>query len=596
MMKLFHDDEEDKIDVRVNQDFAKRFEHNKRREELQRLQAKGLDEEESDASSSTTEDEDAMLLTPQVDAKIHETLARLRRKDPTLYQQTEVFKDEDFEQPKPKQKAAKPMYLSDYERELLLEKGGIVDSDEETAPPKVKSLADEQEELKRAFLEAATDSDSDKAGDKHNKGDDDGGLVFKKRAKTAEQLREDEMAFKEFRAKRGQYLEEYFGDSSNLNDEDKFLKDYLENQRWLDADAPNVWNKPLQEIAKRRKKQKKEKKGKGNADDENGSGSEGNENSDDSMHDNDHDSVEAAERFEVAFQHRYQEENAHKMMTHPREVPGSVRDKDSKRRKQREERATRDAQRKAQKAEELKRLKALKRAEIEEKINQIRGVAGEQGLSIDESMLEGDFDPDAFDRGMKTAFGDDYYATNAELPEEDTEQFLSKFDDYEAKLDSTVKVGKRRRSKKGFAEIAQKARELGQCGTKEAIEKMLDEYYKLDYEDLIGDLPTRFKYKTVPANDFGMSKEEILLADDKVLNQVVSIKKLAPYREKEWRVAETKIKKLMSQHVQEAPQVKPWASKDSWKRRSSGDHFGGGQKPKTFNKPDWGDSKEGESA
>eukprot|EP00300_Choanocystis_sp_HF-7_P003727 c12840_g1_i3.p2 GENE.c12840_g1_i3~~c12840_g1_i3.p2 ORF type:complete len:119 (+),score=35.42 c12840_g1_i3:22-357(+) len=46
MMKLFHDDEEDKIDVRVNQDFAKRFEHNKRREELQRLQAKGLDEEE----------------------------------------------------------------------------------------------------------------------------------------------------------------------------------------------------------------------------------------------------------------------------------------------------------------------------------------------------------------------------------------------------------------------------------------------------------------------------------------------------------------------------------------------------------------------
>lgn len=70
-----------------------------------------------------------------------------------------------------------------------------------------------------------------------------------------------------------------------------------------------------------------------------------------------------------------------------------------------------------------------------------------------------------------------------------------------------------------------------------------DEVLALGFEDVIGgDLRTRFKYQGVPSNDFGLSAEEILLADDRDLNNYVSLKKMAPYREEEWQVS-TKTRK-----------------------------------------------------
>jgi hypothetical protein len=48
------------------------------------------------------------------------------------------------------------------------------------------------------------------------------------------------------------------------------------------------------------------------------------------------------------------------------------------------------------------------------------------------------------------------------------------------------------------------------------LDTLLDEYYNLEFEDVIGggQIKTRFKYAKVPAADFGLTEDEILLLDD----------------------------------------------------------------------------------
>jgi len=62
-------------------------------------------------------------------------------------------------------------------------------------------------------------------------------------------------------------------------------------------------------------------------------------------------------------------------------------------------------------------------------------------------------------------------------------------------------------------------------------DKYLDDYYNVDYEDIVGGTPVKFKYEKVNPNDYGVTVTDILSRDDRELNQIVSLKRLYPYRE-----------------------------------------------------------------
>lgn len=47
------------------------------------------------------------------------------------------------------------------------------------------------------------------------------------------------------------------------------------------------------------------------------------------------------------------------------------------------------------------------------------------------------------------------------------------------------------------------------CEGVQAATAALEETYALDFEDIVGGMPTRFKYRTVPVNDFGLTPQEV---------------------------------------------------------------------------------------
>lgn len=70
--------------------------------------------------------------------------------------------------------------------------------------------------------------------------------------------------------------------------------------------------------------------------------------------------------------------------------------------------------------------------------------------------------------------------------------------------------------------------------SKEELTEALSSLNDLEFNSLVGSgpsaLPTRFKYVPVLPSAYGLSPLEIFMADDTDLNEVVGLKKLAPYR------------------------------------------------------------------
>lgn len=131
------------------------------------------------------------------------------------------------------------------------------------------------------------------------------------------------------------------------------------------------------------------------------------------------------------------------------------------------------------KKEELKRLKNLKKKEIHEKILKIEQITGNKKVTNKqeelENLIEEDFDPNNFDKKMEELFDEEYYQ------DDDIEKpVFSDSDGYDE--DQFVPAAVK---SKGFKKVQQLTKKKEKKEGNEEIEKVMDEYYKLDYEDMV---------------------------------------------------------------------------------------------------------------
>jgi len=528
---------EDISNIKIDEEYARRFEHNKRREDLQRyeeLKKKGVigspsHSEDDESESESSDDDNVNNFNTKSEKEFFDALIKVKKKDPVLKQkdvklfESDHSSEDESDDEKSKDKEKKSMFLKDVVAKHLIEEGpDFGDKEDETNEKGIsnggkKTYADEQEELKQAFLKAA---------EKDGLGDEDF-LTLKEKTGEDKVESEDE----EFEEK----LDAYFDDS---NENSLFLKNYFKNKMWVDKNAENlnVGEEDLQEI------------------------------SDDEIE------IERQEEYEVSFQ----ENPGDRVLGHARKVEDSVRKKTNSRKEQRKSKEEREAIRQKERDEELKHLKNVKMQEIQEKVKKIKKIAGINDgdiIPLSTAELEKEFDPEEYDRMMKKAFDAKYYNEEDVDPdfgsegEEDMEKpDFEKEDDLlglpkdwdecgsdggflaarekalKAKIENTSddlmegetekedipEEGSSRKRKRKTA-LLEKARQI-----------MMDEYYKLDYEDTVGDLKTRFKYTKTKPNRFGLDTPEILLIDDKELNQHISLKKLAPYQEEELKLSKQK--------------------------------------------------------
>jgi len=508
-------------ELTINKEYAAKYQRTKERQELEKLKQKygNVDASNDESSTSESEDEDAEAITPQLERDFLRTLALIKKKDPKIYEKDAKFYEEedDNETESTTKVKKKPIYLKDYERQRLLERGlkalvsdseSDTESNENDSKENGLTYVKEQKMLKDSFKNVMDGEDSG----------DDGELLIP-RARTASEKEKEEAEYQEW-LKSNENVQQI----ESLDEEEKFLRDYILKKEYFDHDDDDDGIPSYNEIV--------------------------DEESDDEL--------EREEEFERKFNFRYEEPDQEFIRRFPRTIKESVRRSDDKRKSKRKIREERKKKEKEARKEEIKKMKNLKRKEIMEKIEKLKEMTGNSKVGFLEDDLDGDFDAKKFDKLMNDIYDDEYYETtehkkpvfDAEEDYEDWDDWTGENEDFEAddaalhcedpgfNMDADY-IPQQKQSKRAskFAEALSKNKPVFNPDEK-TFEEYFDEYYKLDYEDIIGDLPVRFKYREVMPNNFGLSTEEILKAQDRELNQWCSLAKAAKYYTKEEEIRE----------------------------------------------------------
>ncbi|KFY16903.1 hypothetical protein V491_05183 [Pseudogymnoascus sp. VKM F-3775] len=527
----------------VNKEYARRFEYNKKREELAKLEEKYQKDkakpvkgqygdkydEEEDSSSDEDEDDEGFLATEDLDAEISATLQAIRNKDPRVYDEKVTFYTpiDETAQEGSAVKAEKPIYLRDYHRDNLLKQAANGDVEMDDAP--LPTFNEEQAMLKKSIVKAMHDAASDED-------EDEDFLVPKAKPVKA--------AKSEVHESRRHKID--LNTASADKDPETFLSNFMAARAWVPGEGTK-WE-PLE--------------------------------SDDEEDD------QRADKFETAFNLRFEDPKASNevLKSFARDIIAekSVRREEPKARKRARdlEREKRDAE-KQKREDEKARLRKLQIDQMEEKLAKIKKAAGVSGKTLKTEewtkFLGEGFDDATWEVEMNKKFGEDYYAEGEAMSDDDSENgesgaskkkkkvkkpkwdddidindIIPEFVDNEEAVEGEAfklsdgedednddeddesrpaKKGKTSKDRKAELQAKKKAGRI----ERKKIEELVDA--KLDIDHAI--LPTKsktassFRYRETSPTSFGLTARDILMAPDNSLNQFVGLKKMATFRDAE---------------------------------------------------------------
>lgn len=454
---------------------------------------------DSEESSDEEEDEDGELATEALDAEIMATLNAIRSKDPRVYDNDVTFYSTlDNDAGATPQEKEKSMTLRDYHRENLLK--GADPAEEDDAP---KTFAQEQAELKDAVVKAMHESGSD---EEMENGDDN--FLVRKSGPA-----DDKPPTKEAKL-----------DLENADkDPETFLSNFMSSRAWIPEGRGEIH--PFES--------------------------------------DDDEEVDRAEAFEEAYNLRFEDPSKlnEKLVTHARDTTNSMsvrREEKSSRKKARDAERQRKEEEKKERETEKNRLRKLKTEELQNKVKQIKEVAGLRASKFTDEdwsrFLDDAWDDKEWEKEMARRFGEDYYAEDdaegkkrPKKPEWDDDiDIKDLIPDYEDEVPAKPSLhsdegeeeeedeasGSKKKSK------AEEKREQRREARKERmrIEEAVDRNLDLDITLLPGATKknaTRFRYRETSPQSFGLTARDILMADDSQLNKFAGLKKLASFRDAE---------------------------------------------------------------
>ncbi|KAI0512663.1 KRI1-like family C-terminal-domain-containing protein [Xylaria bambusicola] len=549
---LFDDSESDSdggANLKINDAYAKRFEHNKKREELHRLEekyksnrsngdnSKSREEDQDDESSSDeTEDDDGFLATEELDAQISATLQAIKSKDPRLYDGKSTFYtpiEEDSSKPAAsKETKEKPVFLQDYHRERFLR--GDIGADDEDQEVQPQTYTQEQDSLKKS-LQNEIQAQLNAAGSEDGSDEDGDFMKAKKGAKAA--------SSNGVHPSRAAKIKVPVPDVKEADkDPELFLSNFMASRAWAQGE---------------------------------GSGWQSLE--------SDEDEDEKADEWEAAYNMRFEDPSKSNevLRSYARDVTTSVsvrREEKTGRKRQRELEKERKELEKKQQKEERARLRRLKLEEAEGKLATIKKAAGLRGKVLKDEewqkLLEGAWENDEWEQEMNKFFNDEYYAEGDEGSDDedaakgsnkvkkpkwdddiDIKHIIPDFDEEERQKftltddeaveegveedDEDVPAAKRQKTTKE----RKKERLASQKDARKErakLEALVDAQMDLEDPEILNGATSSkntglssFGYMETKPEAFGLTTRDILMASDADLNSFVGLKKLAHWRDPE---------------------------------------------------------------